>query len=75
MDFSPLSGGEWVVQGTPVTQPPGRRDSVSNKRKHGSLGEAHVFLAVSFRGNLSLESLEGILRERWALPAHVAHIY
>lgn len=54
---------------------PGRKDSISNKRKHGSLEEAHVFLAVSFRGNLSLESLEGILREGWALPAHVAHIY
>ena len=54
---------------------PGGKDSISNKRKHGSLEEAHVFLAVSFRGNLSLESLEGTLRDRWALPARVAHTY
>lgn len=54
---------------------PGGGDSVSSKRNQGSLEEAHIFLAVSFRGSFSLESLEGTLSDRWAVPTHPAHIY
>lgn len=54
---------------------PGGGDSISNKRNQGSLEEAHVFLTVSFRGSFSLESLEGTLSDRWAVPTHPAHIY
>ena len=54
---------------------PGGGDSMFNKRNQGALEEAHVFLAVSFRGSFSLESLEGTLSDRWAVPTHPAHIY
>lgn len=49
--------------------------STSNKRSQGSLEETRVSLAVRFRGNFGLESLEGTLSDGWAVPTHPAHIY